>query len=413
MARRYACEGVNLMKHRGANVIGAVFIVAFTVLSAGVPATGTRAATGIAGGAAVSGRWTAQASGTQQQLFSVSFFAVNRCKAVGAAGTLVYTKNGGVTWRPQSNPLTGSSTILYRIACVAPSTCYAIGRPNTMIVTHNGGVTWTTRRIPLPRSTGQLTSASCVSSQEGDLRGRPALCRLGLLDLACISASICYVAGTYSGSVPDSRVPGGLSPAIYLTTNGGSTWTAQRIPATAPCTGDCGGARVTYPLEWISCAGGLVCRAGGSIYMSSHTGYATLTIQTSKPGAAWTAVNNSWYWAVPDSAVCPTASRCYGVWTTSPFDLAGNGIFLSTDGGRQWNSQSSGSSKMRNAITCPGPSTCYSAGMAGTITASMNGGPFLAQPSGTSRDLYGIACAGPNTCFAVGTRGTIVARSLR
>lgn len=78
---------------------------------------------------AVPATWKAQASGTQQPLFAVSCIDAARCKAVGARGTVRYTKNGGATWRAQNNPLAGSSTTLYRIACIAPSTCYVIGRP--------------------------------------------------------------------------------------------------------------------------------------------------------------------------------------------------------------------------------------------------------------------------------------------
>lgn len=65
---------------------------------------------------------------------------------------------------------------------------------------------------------------------------------------------------------------------------------------------------------------------------------------------------------------------------------------------------------MRNAIACPGSTTCYSVGNAGAITASTNGGAFVAQASGTMRTLNGIACPAPTACFAVGNQGTIVAR---
>jgi photosystem II stability/assembly factor-like uncharacterized protein len=328
----------------------------------------------------------------------VSCFDPLRCKAVGAGGTIRYTKNGGATWRSQTHPLARSSTILYRIACVGVSTCYVIGRPNRVLVTHDGGVTWSTHQIPLQGLGPGLTDPDCVSGQEADLRGRLALCRLGLLDLACISASTCYVVATPS--------------AVFLTTDGGSTWSRQRIPATEPCVGPCGHPPAPgkpYPLEWISCRSGLPCRAGGSVFIDPRAGYASLVIEASKPGALWTPVRNLFpYASAPESAVCTTITRCYGVWTTSPFAPA-NEIWLSTDGGANWAGQSSGSPKIRNAITCPGVRTCYSVGNQGTITASINGGPFAAQRSGTYHDLYGITCVDVNACFAVGNKGTIVA----
>jgi photosystem II stability/assembly factor-like uncharacterized protein len=400
------------MTHRIARALLPLLIAGAAVLSTGASLTGASASTAAGGSTAgaAPGKWIAQASGTQQPLFSVSCFDAARCKAVGAGGTLLYTKDGGTTWRRQSNPLAGSSTILYRVACVGSSTCYVIGRPNLVLVTHNGGVTWTVHRIPLPGSSGQLTDSACVGNLSFDVRGRLALCRLGLLDLACIDARTCYVVATYSvrGQLGD------VAPAVFLTTDGGATWVRQQIPITAPCQGDCGppGVRVPYPLEWISCGPGLPCRAGGSVFIGSHEGYAFLVIEAMKVGAPWTPVKHaatSGSSPSPDSAVCPTITRCYGVWTTSPFD-PGNEIWLSTSGGWMWQPISSGSPKLRNAIACPSAGNCYSVGNQGTITASTNGGPFLAQQSRTSHDLYGITCVDAITCFAVGNKGAIVAR---
>jgi hypothetical protein len=254
---------------------------------------------------------------------------------------------------------------------------------------------------------GALTDPDCLRSQEYDLRDRLALCRLGLLDLACISPSTCSVVATLSvqGEL------GYLAPAVYLTTDGGSTWKEQRIPSTTPCRGDCtpSGATLPYPLEWISCGPGSLCRAGGSVFIGSHEGYAGLTIEAERPGVPWKPAGDprkSGLWPAPDAAVCPTTTRCYGVWTTSPF-APGNAIWISVNGGLQWTAVSSGSPRLRNAIACPGAGTCVSAGNQGTITASMNGGPFVAQRSGTSHDLYGVTCVDVTTCFAVGNKGTI------
>jgi photosystem II stability/assembly factor-like uncharacterized protein len=391
---------------------------ALTVLLAAAALLGTAlsaSSAGVAGGSTVStpsgvtGAWEAQSSRTQQALFGVACFDARRCKAVGAGGTVLYTKNGGRTWRPQSTPLTGTSTILYRIACLGHSTCYVIGRPNIILVTHNGGVSWSVHHIPLSGSGSALTDAACVSAQTYDIRVRLALCRLGLLDLACLRVSTCFVVAT----VHVQAQFGDLGPALFLTTDGGVTWTSQSIPTTAPCEGDCGpaGVRVPYPLEWITCGPGSLCRAGGSTFIGSHEGYATLVIAARKPGAPWTPLQQSYtngaVYPAPDSAVCPTATRCSGVWTTSPFQ-PGNEIWLSTDGGWTWQGMSSGSPKLRNAITCPAATTCYSVGNQGTITASSNGGPFLAQPSHTSHDLYGVTCVDVQTCVAVGNKGTIV-----
>ena len=75
-----------------------------------------------------------------------------RCEAVGAAATVVATADGGRTWRPQADPLRGSSAALYAIACVAPSSCYVIARPDTILVTHDGGASWSRHVLPVGMS---------------------------------------------------------------------------------------------------------------------------------------------------------------------------------------------------------------------------------------------------------------------
>jgi photosystem II stability/assembly factor-like uncharacterized protein len=75
---------------------------------------------GSAGNQTGSDLWRTETSGTQQRLNDVACLSALQCVAVGDAGTIVSTADGGATWRPQVNPLHGSSKTLYAIACVAP-----------------------------------------------------------------------------------------------------------------------------------------------------------------------------------------------------------------------------------------------------------------------------------------------------
>jgi photosystem II stability/assembly factor-like uncharacterized protein len=97
---------------------------------------------------AASGVWRVEHSGTGKSLYAVACLSAPRCEAVGAAGTILATADGGRTWRAQPNALRGSDRILYRIACVAPSSCYVVARPDTILVTHNGGATWSRHVLP-------------------------------------------------------------------------------------------------------------------------------------------------------------------------------------------------------------------------------------------------------------------------
>lgn len=152
--------------------------------------------------------WAKQTSGTAQPLFDVSCFTAMRCKAVGSAGTILYTRDGGSTWRGQSNPLVGSATSLSRIECVAPRSCYAIGPPSTVLVTHDGGATWTSHTLPVVVSSSIITN--CINASTYPMRGRVNLCRSGLTDVSCTSATTCYLTANPN--------------AVFRTTDGGASW---------------------------------------------------------------------------------------------------------------------------------------------------------------------------------------------
>jgi hypothetical protein len=167
-------------------------------------------------------------SGTRQPLYAVACLSALQCEAVGAAGTIRSTADGGITWRAQASPLQGSRKILYRIACVPPGSCYVIARPDTILVTHDGGATWSGHVLP-PGGGANLTDQTCLAGNEPALRARPALCRLGLLDIACVSQA---------------------GPAAYAT-----TLPAQpRRPATRSETTEQSPAQPTGPPSWPTAA---------------------------------------------------------------------------------------------------------------------------------------------------------------
>ena len=269
-----------LLRHRrdvrpGAAGAAACLCAAAVVL-AGCYASpaGARVATGrttpVTGSSqAGSGVWRAENSDTRHRLYDVACLSALRCEAVGTAGTIVATANGGRTWRHQASPLRGSAKTLYQIACVAPSSCYVIARPDTILVTHNGGATWSRHVLPVGVSGTNLTDQACLAAYTPGLIGRYALCRLGLLDIACVSARICYAVATapagYYG--PISGAPAGPPNSIWMSSDGGTSWARQSVPPGVECTeGACGKELYTYPLEWISCLGSGLCRAAVWIF---------------------------------------------------------------------------------------------------------------------------------------------------
>jgi len=401
-------------------------VAAVVLAGCGSPGQAKPGAPGTAGSRVTSSAWRADTSGTQQPLYAVACLSALRCEAVGAAGTILSTGDGGATWRARANPLQGSSKILYRIACVAPGSCYVIARPDTILVTHDGGATWSSHVLPLAGAGANLTDRQCPP--EPSVRPPvPALCRLGLLDIACVSARICYAVATgpagYSYvpiSGPGWR-PAGPPSSIWMSSDGGTSWARQSVPPGVGCEGgDCWKELFNYPLEWISCLGSGLCRAGGGYFGGGgNSGYVYAVVAVTRPGAPWTMLTCPGDFPcfrkelasharggpfAPDAGVCPTSARCYGVHSTS------NGVYWSADGGELWLAGSSGASSLRIAIACPAAQICYTAGNQGTITRTVNGTAFAADGRPTSHDLYGITCAAAAICYAVGDNGTIVAR---
>ena len=409
--------------------VPAIWLCVATLLLAGCSSSGQArpGASSTDRSPVTSGTWRVDTSGTRQSLYAVACLSALRCEAAGAAGTILSTGNGGATWQAQANPLQGSSKILYRIACAAPGSCYVIARPDTILVTHDGGATWSSHVLSLTGVGASLTSQACPPGPVGAVSGQQ--CRLGLLDIACVSASICYAvaagpAGYFYSPIP---VPGQAGPpnAIWMTSDGGTSWTQQSVPPGVGCEeGDCGNLLFHYPLEWISCLGSGLCRAGGGYFGGCGLcGYVYAVVAVPRPGAPWTMLTcaqppapcNKALAAIhpyprgsafsPDAGACPTSARCYGV-SSDP----GNGVNWSADGGKLWLEGSSGASSTRNAIACPAAQTCYTVGDQGTITRTVNGTAFVAEGRPTTHDLYGITCIDADTCYAVGDSGTIAAR---
>ncbi|HEY6470505.1 MAG TPA: YCF48-related protein [Candidatus Dormibacteraeota bacterium] len=184
--------------------------------------------------------WQLQSSGTSQPLYDVACLSEVRCMAVGGAGTILATDDGGETWHAQANPAAGSSAPLYRIACVAPESCYVIARPDTIFVTHNGGAAWTSHRGATGLPAESLTDGACLRGYT-PIAGRPELCRLGLLDIACSSATDCQAVATSSAAYGTALPGTGMTPAssVWSTQDGGSSWTDETVPAGVSCDADC------------------------------------------------------------------------------------------------------------------------------------------------------------------------------
>jgi hypothetical protein len=103
-----------LLHHRPGVRPGAVMLAGGYASPAGAQTATGRSAPVTGSSLAGSGAWRAENSDTRHRLYDVACLSALRCEAVGTAGTIVATANGGRTWRAQANPLRGPATALYQ-----------------------------------------------------------------------------------------------------------------------------------------------------------------------------------------------------------------------------------------------------------------------------------------------------------
>jgi hypothetical protein len=353
-----------------------------------------------------------EGSGTTSTLYDVGCLTASRCFAVGDAGTLLATTDAGATWSREASP--AGAAPLYRIACAPPASCYVIARPGTIVVTHDAGAHWAVHALPV--HVPGLALAGCVVGDPTTPQGETP-CRLGLLDISCPSALTCYAVATAPGgwdTNPISRAHGaGTGSSLWLTQDGGVTWTRQPIPPGVVCDGDCGqGQLYGYPLEWVSCAPSGPCWAGGNQLIGSHEGFAAAWLTTPAPGRSWRLEPDCppgvCSEPVTDVGACPTATGCYAVNNSSPFGH-GSGVGSYTATGRNGPGVTVPDGLVISDIACPAARTCYTAGAGGVILRTTDGARFMPVKTPVRANLYGITCVTASDCYAVGAAGTIEA----
>jgi photosystem II stability/assembly factor-like uncharacterized protein len=348
-------------------------------------------------------------SGTTSTLYDVGCLSASRCFAVGDAGTLLATTNGGRTWSREASP--AGTAPLYRIACAPPASCYVIARPDTIVVTHDAGAHWAARALPV--DVPELALPGCVVGDASNPQGEVP-CRLGLLGISCPSAQTCYAVATAPGgwnTNPLSR-DAGPGSSLWLTQNGGTTWTRQAIPRGVVCDGDCSTAGYGYPLEWVSCAPSGPCWAGGNQLIGSHEGFAAAWLTTAAPGGSWRlepdCAPGTCSEPVTDVGACPTSAGCYAVNNSSPFG-DGSSVSRYTATGQNGPGVSVPNGLVINDIACPAALTCYTAGAGGVVLLTTNGTTFTPVKTSARENLNGITCITASDCYAVGAAGTIEA----
>ncbi len=163
-------------------------------------------------------------------LFAVHFVSARRGWAVGEAGTVLTTSNGGRTWRTQRSRV---KALLSGVRMVDARVGWIVGADGTTLVTRDGGRRWKRLR----RVMADLYAVSAVGAGTGWVGGDAGM----LLQFARRGASrrlrsAGSTAGLYGAVFTDAAhgMAVGAAGRVLRTADGGASWIDGSVPATGP-----------------------------------------------------------------------------------------------------------------------------------------------------------------------------------
>ena len=295
--------------------------------------------------------WTGRASGTTANLAGITCPTAQNCLVWGGSGSatvILASADGGATWSSKAAPaITDDASSIDAVACTSASACIAVGG-NFTVTTTNGGTSWDTLH----------TTANAVGG------------------IACPSASTCLAT---EGS------------GVMVSTDAGTTW---GTPVSVS----------TEPLSTITCPDTSHCFAVGMDASSMGTIRAT-----TDGGATWTnQYDNLSSTLLLHGIACTSDSDCFAVGDADQ-------VLATTDGGTlsgsdyTWTVQGAGGdTDGMKAIACPSANTCVAVGVHGNILYTTDGTNWTWQNQSTSLtevNLTGISCVDYLNCTAVSSTG--------
>ncbi|HTX70183.1 MAG TPA: YCF48-related protein, partial [Thermoleophilia bacterium] len=168
--------------------------------------------------------WTAQTSGTTQTLRDVVFMDANNGWAVGAAGTIRHTTNGGTTWSAQTS---GTTQALYSLTFRDANNGWTVGAGGTIRRTSNGGTTWSAQTSGV---TGTLYGVAFTDTSNGWTVGQTGTIRHTANGGTAWSGQTSSTTQTlYRATFLDANNGWtvGAGGTILHTVNGGTAWSSQ------------------------------------------------------------------------------------------------------------------------------------------------------------------------------------------
>jgi photosystem II stability/assembly factor-like uncharacterized protein len=306
------------------------------------------------------------------QLYAVDAVNGDVAWAVGVSGTIYNTTNGGDDWTQQD---TGITNFLGAVAAVDVTTVWA-GGGDTLLKTTDGGGTWVSQDAAL---TAFHTSSRILQKT---------ISGLSVVDADTLWVSVNYI---LTGLAPFGY---SYEAAIWKTDDAGATW-ARMLHTTVPphvnevyavddqviwAAGGSSGWASPYPIIWVTTNGG----ATWSYRYLGFPGDISMVDVCARDGLnAWTV-----YAYVAGS---------------------NGGVKKTSDGGVNWMTQPTPAGVSPKALSGVGADTLWVVGSMGVIFKTIDGGAtWIIQNSGVTSTLNDICAVDVDIAWAVGADGVIL-----
>ena len=282
------------------------FIDANTVVASGAAGTILRSNDG-------GMTWANQVSGTTDYLVGLSFTSTSIGTVVGgnpliSTQSVIHTIDGGATWLPQ---LTGTTVMLLGVSFADANNGWAVGNNGKVFRTADGGTIWGPQTSGVPEN---------------------------LEEVKFVDANTGFVAGDWG--------------RILKTTNGGASWVAQSSGVNT----------FLYGVSFVSSTTGTIVGNAGTV------------LRTTNGGASWVSQSSG--------TTANLTSVCF-IDASNGWAVGWTGIIRRTaNSGATWTAQTSGTTADLYGVSFADVNTGVAVGLNGKIIRTTNGGATWGPPSG-------------------------------
>lgn len=317
-------------------------------------------------------------------LLAVDFISKKQGWAVGENGTILYTRNGGLTWEAQSSP----THLLYDVCIINKNTAFVVGDRGAVLRTEDAGDTWKEQDS---RTAECFSAAHFVSKDEGWAVAEAGVIlhtiNGGAVWLPQISntnqdlLSVFFVDDKYGWAA-------GSAGEIVHTSDGGKTWSIQQSGVSVNL----------FDIHFTSKQEGWVVGLFGTLLFTNDSGktwkLSSLSHQLAKDDSG----GNIWL-----NAVCFVSSE-FG-WIVG----ADGSIFNTIDKGKSWTRQDSHTKNFLYDVFFISKEVGWVVGKDGLVLHTKDSGEnWRPQRTDTRTDLTSIHISEKNSGLITGQGGTIL-----